>query len=309
MAIRTSARRKLLSTVIATAALVLSSLVATTTMAAPALAAAPCAGGGMAIPVEGTDPTAPENPEDQGQQMTLEQMQAYVAYNEGPYGLAGNAHVYPDSATPPNPTVGIGFNLNRAGARETITAVGADYDAVRAGTQNLTQFQITTLFVNDWNAAVKTLRTAIPNFDQLSSARQVVLIDMAFAMGGAKFLTFKKMIAAVNSGEWNAAGYEIVHSDWASQVGQRAQKNQRLMTAGAVCRPTDMPKKTTATPRGGNSGGTVYPGGIYSEPLPGGGGIRTFWVVTVCTITDVYQVRDGVPVYIGSNMVCSSTAT
>jgi hypothetical protein len=56
--------------------------------------------------------------------MDTSQAETRIAEYEGK-----RAHVYTD--TPGHPSVGIGFNLDRHGAKDALQAVGADYDKVR----------------------------------------------------------------------------------------------------------------------------------------------------------------------------------
>src|ERR1700730_18554339 len=65
----------------------------------------------------------------------LDAIQKLIARHEG-----SRATVYVDTAG--NPTVGIGFNLNRSNAQAAISAIGVDYDKLRAGVVSLTQAQI-----------------------------------------------------------------------------------------------------------------------------------------------------------------------
>ncbi|XVU26739.1 glycoside hydrolase family protein [Actinoplanes sp. CA-054009] len=209
---------------------------------APAFASA-CDGssGGGSVPGDpGGVPDDPDQPDEQdGPQMTPEEMRAFVAKHESLNGLNGDPHVYPD--TKGIPSVGVGFNLTRPDAREKITAVGANYDAVLAGTQNLTQQQITTLFEADFTRAVKTVQRHIRTYATLSSVRQAVLIDMAYNLGPAGFAEFKNLINAVNAGNWEAAARAMTNSLWYKQVKTRAVQNVKLMRAGSVCDPQDIP--------------------------------------------------------------------
>ncbi|MGJ6969761.1 hypothetical protein ACSDR0_48605 [Streptosporangium sp. G11] len=308
MTTRTSPRRKLYGTAIFTVSFLLSSFAAVTLTSTPAFATDPCStvpGSGGSPGGGGYDPEAPD-PAEQGPQLTPLEMKTYVANNESLHGLAGDPHVYPDSKG--HPTVGIGFNLDRAGAQARLESVGANYAAVRAGTQNLTPLQIITLFEGDFYAAIANLKTVIYNFDRLTSARQLVLIDMMYNMGPAKFREFKRMIGAVNVGDFYRAGLEMKNSTWATQVGARATRNIKLMQQGAVCDPKDVPKGVP-TP-GGGAGGATYPNGVVvvGSPFTGGGGISNFiYTETIYCVTTTVSVSgpNGVTTY-GSNTVCYS---
>lgn len=78
-----------------------------------------------------------------------------VANNEG-----NRPHVYLD--TRGHPTVGIGFNLDRGNARAMLASVGADYDSVRSGGEDLTQTQINELFSKDIQSSISCAESA-PN--------------------------------------------------------------------------------------------------------------------------------------------------
>ncbi|MEE6258102.1 glycoside hydrolase family protein [Plantactinospora sonchi] len=230
----------------------------------PALAyVVDCAATGGPGPRPGVPGEEPEE-QQQGRQMTPEEMRAFVASHESRNGLAGDPRVYVD--TMGHPTVGVGFNLDRADARALLTKVGANYDAVRAGTQSLTPHQIATLFEADFMAATATVQRYIYNFDSLTSSRQAVLIDMAFNLGPAGFKGFRNMINAVNVGNWEAAARAMSQSLWATQVGTRAVQDIKLMRQGAMCQPGDAP---TAPPPGGSH--VNYPGDIWAMPDLSGG--------------------------------------
>lgn len=70
-----------------------------------------------------------------------------------------------------------------------------------------------------------------PWFQQLTPNRQIVLLDMCF-MGLKKFLTFNKMIKAIEQGDFEKASYEMLNSKWAHQVKGRADKLAEAMLTG-----------------------------------------------------------------------------
>lgn len=126
-------------------------------------------------------------------------------------------HVYTDSVG--HPTIGVGFNLDRAGARERIEQLGLDYDKVRSGQQDLTDQQIDALRNKDIEDAESIARRELDNFDELSPDRKDAMTDMAFNLGAKGFAGFKKMIDAVESEDWDRAIEEMKNSKWAQQVG------------------------------------------------------------------------------------------
>jgi lysozyme len=82
--------------------------------------------------------------------------------------------------------------------------------------------EIAYLLNNDIISRREALKAALPFFVELSSARQGVLINMAFNMGVANLLKFKQMLAAVEAKHWGIAAKEMLDSNWARQVPKRA---------------------------------------------------------------------------------------
>lgn len=139
------------------------------------------------------------------------------------------AVVYPDTAKPPNPTVGVGFNLNRKDAPAILATVGADYNEIRSGEAALTPQQMNVIFASDYLTAVARARKYVPSFDQLSSGTQAALTDMAFPLGN-KLSQFQAMIGDLSTGDFLAAANEMLDSAWARQVGPgRSMDDASLM--------------------------------------------------------------------------------
>jgi GH24 family phage-related lysozyme (muramidase) len=139
-------------------------------------------------------------------------------------------HVYLDTLN--IPSIGIGFNLQRGGARQTLASVGADYDQVLAGTQDLTDAQIDALFKRDLDTALAASQRQVPNFADLHFNARLVVVDMMF-MGEAAFARFKKMIVALENFDYNTAADEMVNSRWYVQVKNRGVEDVSLMRAAA----------------------------------------------------------------------------
>ncbi|GEM_PF-1099592 len=152
---------------------------------------------------------------------------ALVTRHEG-----NHPHMYYDNATPKNPTVGIGFNLNRPDAPDALKAVEADYAAVRAGTQDLTAQQIDKLFAPDMAAARRQAAKYFPDLSTLTKARQDVLIDMAFNLN-SKLSGFVDLNTALASSDYTAATIEMLNSDWARQTKTRAVEDANMMLTGS----------------------------------------------------------------------------
>jgi len=140
------------------------------------------------------------------------------------------AKVYLDTAG--HPTVGIGFNLDRADAGAKLSALGLDPGAVREGAVTLTDEQVDELFEPDLATAIDGARRLVPSFDALSAARQHVCVDLTFNLGARGFGAFTKTLAAIEAGDYEAAARELQASRWYAQVGRRGADAVARMRAG-----------------------------------------------------------------------------
>jgi lysozyme len=139
-------------------------------------------------------------------------------------------HMYHDSKG--IKTIGIGFNLERSGAKAAIEAVGADFDKVCAGEESLTEDQIGTLFSHDLQHAIDEASSVVSSFGSLNDPRQFVIVDMIFNMGAGGVAGFHHTIQMINEGDFEAAGAGMKDSHWYGQVGVRAEKDVHMMITG-----------------------------------------------------------------------------
>lgn len=69
---------------------------------------------------------------------------------------------------------------------------------------------------------IKELKSELSKYgwyNKQNYVRQGVLIEMAFNLGVSGLLNFKKMIACVDSGNFEGAVKEMSNSTWATQIG------------------------------------------------------------------------------------------
>jgi len=71
-----------------------------------------------------------------------------------------------------------------------------------------------------------------PWFDTLDPVRQDVVINMIFNLGVNGFKGFKKMILALEFGDYQEAAAQMLDSKWANQVGNRAVELAEMMRTG-----------------------------------------------------------------------------
>ena len=72
----------------------------------------------------------------------------------------------------------------------------------------------------------------IPWWRTLSAARQRALVNMGFNIGPHGLMEFRKMLAALQAGDYPTASREALSSTWATQVGDRAQRIAKLIEDG-----------------------------------------------------------------------------
>lgn len=99
-------------------------------------------------------------------------------------------------------TIGIGRNLDANGISEEESRL---------------------MLKNDIKAHEYELR-AFSWFENLSDIRQEVLLNLHFNIGHVSFLGFRRMIWAIENGNYNDAGDEMMDSKWFRQVGVRAER-------------------------------------------------------------------------------------
>ena len=126
------------------------------------------------------------------------------------------------------PTIGIGYNLRNATAKEDLAKVGANLKEVLRGKQ-LSDDQVNELFRMSLDRALKDAKSYYPEFDKLPDAAKGVLVDMSFNLGLTKLKGFKDLKTALGKGNYNAAADAMIDSAWYKQVKTRGVKLVNIM--------------------------------------------------------------------------------
>ena len=108
------------------------------------------------------------------------------------------------------PTIGIGRNLAGRG---------------------ITEKEAKDLLYNDIDYFYKKLRKH-HTFNCLNDARKNVILNMAFNLGYNGIMKFKKMWSALENKDYIEAGYQMIDSKWAKDVGSRADELALKMRTG-----------------------------------------------------------------------------
>ena len=79
----------------------------------------------------------------------------------------------------------------------------------------------------------RQLWNRIPDvMSQLDPARQDVLVMMAYQMGVAGLMKFKKTLDYLKNKQWDKAGEEMLDSAWAKQTPLRAKRLSNMIVSG-----------------------------------------------------------------------------
>jgi len=116
--------------------------------------------------------------------------------------------LFPYRCTEGKLTIGYGHNLDSKGISENMAL---------------------QMLKDDIGDAIKDLYIVFDEFYKFTSNRQCALIDMMFNIGLPAFKKFKKMIQAINEGDWEQAALQAEKSKWYGQVGDRSERIVKLM--------------------------------------------------------------------------------
>lgn len=136
--------------------------------------------------------------------MDYEKLAARVRRNEGlsylPYRCSAGAL-----------TIGYGHNLEARGIPKEVADL---------------------LLKQDLEIAEKQVKNAFIWWPKLDDARMGVLVEMCFNLGISGLVGFKKMLSAVEAGDYQTAAQEMLSSKWARQVKGRAVELAKIMQTG-----------------------------------------------------------------------------
>jgi len=91
------------------------------------------------------------------------------------------------------------------------------------------------LMANDIVRSYNELLAEFSFFKELSEFRKAVIADMHYNLGLSRLLSFKKMLRAIQLGNFDMAADEIMNSRYAQQVGDRAKRNYYIMKFDKIC--------------------------------------------------------------------------
>ncbi len=108
----------------------------------------------------------------------------------------------------------------------------------------ITEREAEAMLANDIARTLADLNRALPWWRKLPSRQQRGLQNMCFNLGLPRLLGFKKMLAALKSGDRKRAAEEALDSKWAGQVGERAERIAELFRAAQLTTATSLRAST-----------------------------------------------------------------
>jgi len=110
--------------------------------------------------------------------------------------------------------------------------IGVGHLIDRAKGGRLPEDIIDLLLDHDIEEHSAALYRALPWVMELDEVRRSVLIDMAFNLGVAGLLKFKRTLKAVQDRDYTPASVYMLQSLWARQVGFRSKRLSLMMRTG-----------------------------------------------------------------------------
>jgi lysozyme len=105
-------------------------------------------------------------------------------------------------------------------------------ERVTASTPEVTYQAALNMLMAGAFAACIDAQGAVGNFNDLDDARQEVLANMAYNLGGRGLERFVRLRAAIERADFSAAASEMTASRWFQQVGARAVRLREQMLHG-----------------------------------------------------------------------------
>lgn len=104
----------------------------------------------------------------------------------------------------------------------------------RLVSRGFSQDEVDLMLQNDIRDSMKDLDRNIPWWRSLPEPKMRALTNMVHNLGINRFLGFKRMLAAMEAGDFNEAASQALDSKWSNQVGERAKRIAALIRGGEV---------------------------------------------------------------------------
>lgn len=100
------------------------------------------------------------------------------------------------------------------------------------GGKGLLESEAQVLLANDITEYEDDLKRVFPAWDSFSLRRKSALLNLRFQLGPARFRGFRKMIAAIEVGDWDKASAELIDSSVQHQTPRRNSRRANELKQG-----------------------------------------------------------------------------
>jgi len=122
------------------------------------------------------------------------------------------------------------------GVKDTLYKCTADKWTIGVGRNledvGLSKDEIDYLLQNDIERTKELMDDYIPWHNDLDEVRQEALINFVFNVGIGTTMKFKNAMAALEAHDYDTAAIEMMDSNWAKQVGDRAIEVTEMIKTG-----------------------------------------------------------------------------
>ena len=101
--------------------------------------------------------------------------------------------------------------------------------------RGITEAEAETMLDNDIQSIEQGLVASFDFYKDLDDVRKAVLIDLGFNLGMAGLKGFKKMLKALEQGDYSEAAIQLLDSRYTRQVTNRAMELARLLDGVQGC--------------------------------------------------------------------------
>ena len=110
-----------------------------------------------------------------------------------------------------------------------IETIGVGRNLVDRG---LSDHEINVLLANDINICTEELDKKLSWWKDLDDVRQRCMVDLVFNLGMPRFMQFVKTINHLKNNRFEEASIELLDSNYARQVGARAERIAEMIKTG-----------------------------------------------------------------------------
>jgi lysozyme len=98
--------------------------------------------------------------------------------------------------------------------------------------RGITEEESEVLLNTDIALCILDLQKNFKWYEKLDFIRQNAMINMCFNLGITRLLGFKKFINSMEVSDYSSAGFNMMDSKWAVQVGDRAKRLRTMIVHG-----------------------------------------------------------------------------